>query len=228
MNHPQGLSNRIDAYLVQLRECLGELPPDEVTDILKEIRGHILERAEASGELTDERLVAILKSLGRPEEIAPLYQADAAVARARVSLSPRIVMRGIQRWSRVSGWGLALFIVGVAGYATGFALILCGIGKIIAPARFGGWVGPHHFDIGVNNDPASQRRPRPVARADRPHRRPGPDPRDHPGPPLDAALRAAAKAHRLRRQPAASASLLGPVSLSASCASALCVLATST
>ena len=156
MNHSQGLSNRIDAYLLQLRECLGELPPEEVTDILREIRGHILERAEASGELTEERLVAILKSLGRPEEIAPLYQADAAVARARISLSPRVVMRGIQRWSRVSGWGLALFIVGVAGYATGFALILCGIGKIIAPAEFGGWVGPHHFDIGVNNDPAAR------------------------------------------------------------------------
>jgi uncharacterized membrane protein len=114
MNHSQGLSNRIDAYLLQLRECLGELPSEEVTDILREIRGHILERAEANGELTEERLVAILKSLGRPEEIAPLYQADAAVARAKVSLSPRVVMRGIQRWSRVSGWGLALFITGVA------------------------------------------------------------------------------------------------------------------
>ena len=157
MNHSQGLSNRIDAYLLQLRECLDELPPDEVTDILREIRGHILERAETSGELTEERLVAILKSLGRPEEIAPLYQADAAVARAKVSLSPRVVMRGVQRWSRVSGWGLALFIVGVAGYATGFALILCGIGKIIAPSQFGGWVGPHDlFNIGVNNDPAAR------------------------------------------------------------------------
>ena len=156
MNHPQGLSNRIDAYLLQLRECLGELPPEEVTDILREIRGHILERAEANGELTEERLVAILKSLGRPEEIAPLYQADAAVARAKVSLSPRVVMRGIQRWSRVSGWGLALFITGVAGYATGFALLLCGIGKIIAPSQFGGWVGHAHFDIGVNNDPAAR------------------------------------------------------------------------
>jgi len=156
MNHPQMLSNRIDAYLLQLRECLGELPPEEVTDILREIRGHILERAEANGELTEQRLVTILKSLGRPEEIAPLYQADAAVARAKVSLSPRVVMRGVQRWSRVSGWGLALFITGVAGYATAFALILCGIGKIIAPSQFGGWVGPHAFDIGVNHDPAAR------------------------------------------------------------------------
>ena len=156
MNHPQGLQNRIDAYLSQLRECLGELPPEEVAEILREIRGHILERAEASGELTEERLVAILKSLGRPEEIAPLYQADAMVARARVSLSPRVVMRGIHRWSRASGWGLALFVAGVVGYATGFALVLCGIGKILAPQQFGAWVGPHAFDIGVINDPSAR------------------------------------------------------------------------
>jgi uncharacterized membrane protein len=157
MTHPQGLSNRIDAYLLQLRECLGELPPEEVTEILKEIRGHILERAEASGELTEERLVAILKSLGRPEDIAPLYQADAAVARARISLSPRVVMRGIQRWSRVSGWGFVLFVAGVVGYAGGFALILSGICKIFAPAQIGAWVGPHAvFNIGVNNDPAAR------------------------------------------------------------------------
>ena len=56
--------------------------------ILQEIRGHILERAEATGELTEDRLVGILKALGRPEDIAPLYQAEALMARARSSFSP--------------------------------------------------------------------------------------------------------------------------------------------
>src|SRR5439155_14910687 len=91
MSHPDKLQQRIDAYLMQLRRSLGELPPDEVNEILQEIRGHILERTEASGELTDERLVEILKALGSPDEIAPLYQADALMARARASLSPRVV-----------------------------------------------------------------------------------------------------------------------------------------
>ena len=52
MNQPEKLQQKIDAYLMQLRRSLGELPPDEVTEILQEIRGHILERTEASGELT--------------------------------------------------------------------------------------------------------------------------------------------------------------------------------
>jgi uncharacterized membrane protein len=156
MSHPARVQERIDAYLMQLQRSLGELPPEEVNEILQEIRGHILERAEASGELTDERLVEILKALGRPEEIAPLYHADALMARARSSLSPRVVMRGVHRWSTVSAWGFALFIIGVVGYATGGALILAGVGKIFAPSQIGAWVGLHSFDIGVNNDPSAR------------------------------------------------------------------------
>ena len=148
------LQRRIDAYLAELRRCLGELPPQDVHEILQEIRGHIFERAEASGELTEDRLVAILKALGRPDEIAPMYQVDAVVAKARSSFSPRVVMRGIHRWSMVSVWGLVLFVIGVVGYATAAALILAGMGKIIAPDQFGAWVGPHTLlDIGVNHDP---------------------------------------------------------------------------
>jgi hypothetical protein len=63
-------------------------------------------------------------------------------------------MRGIHRWSMVSVWGFVLFVLGIVGYATGFALIVGGLGKIIAPNQVGAWVGPHTiFDIGVNNDP---------------------------------------------------------------------------
>jgi uncharacterized membrane protein len=156
MSHPEKLQQRIDAYLLQLRRSLGELPPEEVAEILQEIRGHILERAEASGELTEERLVEILKALGKPEEIAPLYHADAFMARARSSLSPRVVMRGVHRWSTVSAWGLALFVLGIVGYATGGALILAGLGKIFAPSQIGACVGPHAFNIGTNNDPAAR------------------------------------------------------------------------
>jgi len=157
MSSTDRLQPKIDAYLTQLRRSLSELPPDEVSEILREIRGHILERAEASGELTEERLVAILKALGSPEQIAPLYQADALVARARTSLSPRIVMRGIHRWSTLSAWGLLLFVLGLVGYATGGALALAGLLKIFSPSHVGAWVGPHTiFDIGVNNDPTAR------------------------------------------------------------------------
>jgi uncharacterized membrane protein len=151
MTRAELLQTRIDSYLAELRRCLGELPPEEVHDILQEIRGHILDRAEASGELTEERLVGILKALGRPEDIAPLYQVDSVVAKARSSLSPRVVLRGIHRWSVVSGWGLVLFVLGVVGYATGFSLMLTGILKVIWPNEVGAWVAPGKFSIGTNS-----------------------------------------------------------------------------
>lgn len=156
MMKAETLQTRIDAYLSELRRCLGELPPEEVHDILQEIRGHILERTEASGELTEERLVEILKALGRPEDIAPLYQVDSVVAKARVSLSPRVVLRGIHRWSVVSAWGLVVFVLGIVGYATGFSLMLSALAKIVSPDRVGAWVGGGHFSIGTISDPAAR------------------------------------------------------------------------
>jgi hypothetical protein len=66
-------------------------------------------------------------------------------------------MRGIHRWSMVSVWGFVLFVLGIVGYTTGFALIVGGLGKIIAPNHIGAWAGPHTiFDIGVNNDPTAR------------------------------------------------------------------------
>jgi HAAS domain-containing protein len=47
MTRPEMLQRKIDSYLAELRRCLGELPPEEVHDILQEIRGHILERCSA-------------------------------------------------------------------------------------------------------------------------------------------------------------------------------------
>jgi hypothetical protein len=56
----QPQQTRIDTCLMRLRRSLGELPPEEVNEILREIRSHLLDRAEASGELTDEKLARIL------------------------------------------------------------------------------------------------------------------------------------------------------------------------
>ena len=90
--------SRIESYLANLRRYLRELPPEEATDILLEIRSHIIDRAEAAGDLSDERVVQILQALGRPEEIGPLYESEAMINRARVSFSPCLILRTTLRW----------------------------------------------------------------------------------------------------------------------------------
>ena len=156
MSSDERLQRKIDAYLRELRRCLGELPPEEVNDILQEIRGHILERAESSGELTEERIVAILKGLGRPDEIAPLYQADSLMARARTSLSPALVLKGMLRWAMLSVKGFVIFLVGLIGYSLAIGFLFGGIGKIFAPHAVGFWVSPDTFSIGTNSNPAAR------------------------------------------------------------------------
>lgn len=153
--HPDRLQTRIDAYLMRLRRSLGELPPEEVADILREIRGHILERAEAAGDMTDERLVAILQALGRPEDIAPLYQAEALMARARSSYSPTLLLRGALRWAMLSVKGFAIFMAGLLGYGIALGFLAGGFGKMIAPRVIGAWVSPGTFSLGTNNNPAA-------------------------------------------------------------------------
>jgi uncharacterized membrane protein len=153
--HSERLQTRIDAYLMRLRRSLGELPPEEVTDILREIRGHILERADAAGEMTDERLVAILQTLGRPEDIAPLYQAEALMARARTSYSPTLLLRSALRWAMLSVKGFAIFLAGLIGYGIALGFVAGGFGKIVAPRMVGAWVTPGSFSIGTTNNPAA-------------------------------------------------------------------------
>lgn len=150
------LQTRIDAYLMNLRRCLGELPPEEVNDILREIRSHILERAEAAGELNDEKLVAILKALGKPEDIGPLYQAEAMVARARSSFSPTLILRTVLRWSMKSVLGFVVFIAGLLGYGMGVGFLFSAMMKPFFPDLVGAWVGEHGFTIGMTDAPGRQ------------------------------------------------------------------------
>lgn len=152
MSSSEKLQRKIDAYLSELRRSLGELPAEDVQEILREIRGHILERAEASGELNDAKLVEILTALGRPDQIAPAYQAEAVVRTARGSVSPVLILRGVFRWAMLSVWGFALFVVGLVGYTLGLALFVAGVGKIFFPAEIGGWLSPGGFSIGTLSD----------------------------------------------------------------------------
>jgi uncharacterized membrane protein len=147
----QPLQTRVDAYLMRLRRSLGELPPEEVSEILREIRSHILDRAAASGEMTDEKLAAILKELGQPEDIGPLYQADAMVARARSSFSPSLILRTTARWATMSIAGFVSFILGLFGYGMALGLIIAAVMKPIMPDRVGAWASNNGFTIGVQD-----------------------------------------------------------------------------
>ena len=134
---------------MRLRRSLGELPAEDVNDILREIRGHILERAETAGEMTDESLQRILRELGQPEDIGPLYQTEAMVARARSSFSPSLIFSTTLRWAMRSFVGFVVFLAGLLGYGTALGFLICAILKPFMPEQVGMWVGSDGFTIGT-------------------------------------------------------------------------------
>jgi uncharacterized membrane protein len=143
------LQERIDAYLKRLRQALGALPPEEIADIVREIRGHIIERAEATASLNQEALTRILNALGDPDDIAALYQSRAMVARARASTSPSLILMAAIRWAGMSVIGLVTFVFGVFGYVMGIGLFVTALLKVLYPDRVGVWVGPHGWDFSM-------------------------------------------------------------------------------
>jgi uncharacterized membrane protein len=143
------LQERIDDYLRRLRLALGALPPDEVSDIVREIRGHIIERADSTASLNAEALKRILTSLGDPHDIASLYQSRVIVARARASTSPLLILRAAGRWAGMSLIGLVTFAFGVFGYVMGIGLFVTAVLKVLYPDRVGMWVGPHGWDLSM-------------------------------------------------------------------------------
>lgn len=150
------LQPKIDAYLASLRRALAGLPAEEVSEILLEIRGHILEKAEAAGQLTPERLRDILRALGSPEEIAPLYHAEALVSRARASVSPVLLLRGAQRWAMVSVAGFLTLLVGLAGYGSALCFLLGALLKPFLRNEIGLFLSPRSLVWGVASNESAR------------------------------------------------------------------------
>jgi hypothetical protein len=99
--------------------------------------------------------VAILEALGKPEDIGPLYQAEAMVARARSSFSPTLILRTVVPWAMVSVVGFIAFIVGITGYSAGLAFLGCAILKPIFPDRMGAWTDAGGFSIDFRDAPST-------------------------------------------------------------------------
>lgn len=99
-DHPEPPQGQIDLYLDALRKQLAGLPADDVEEILRELRGHIVERAaDSDSQSYGTSVERILRQLGTPEQIGAHYRADALVAHARVSYSPALIIRATSRTS---------------------------------------------------------------------------------------------------------------------------------
>lgn len=140
--HASPTDVRVDDYLGRLRKALAGLSGEAVSEILEELRGHILEKAALNGEggeVTPDAVENVLAALGTPGELAAQYLADDLLERASRGWSPLLLLRGLLRWASLSAAGVFVFIGCLAGYFVGGSFLLCGILKPLHPQSAGLW-----------------------------------------------------------------------------------------
>jgi hypothetical protein len=156
--------HKIDAYLKVLGKRLRGLSDQDSSDVVKEIRSHILDKAAMEGEVTPGSVASALADLGSPEELAGQYLTDDLLARAQVSGSPWLVLQSLFRWASLSLVGLSMLTFSVIGYILAGSFALCALLKPIHPQTAGLWLLPEPEDaysyslrLGFSSPPAHGR-----------------------------------------------------------------------
>jgi membrane protease YdiL (CAAX protease family) len=144
----------LTGYLDDLRARLRGLPPDEVDDIVAELRSHVLESLResgppgasgpgvtADGTAPGEALAAIFDRVGAPADLAALYRADRQLGQALDPVArgfrPLRLLTGVVRWASVSLAGAGALLVLVAGYGVAISFCIAAATKLFAPGRVG-------------------------------------------------------------------------------------------
>jgi hypothetical protein len=131
---------RVHGYLFVLRQSLKTfLPPDTVSDAVREIESHLRERVDAAAPVPDERaaLEKILNDLGPPLRVAQAYSAERTIDEAVTTGRFVPILRAIWQLAvtTIAGFftALGLFV----GYITSFAFLALAALKPIFPNNVG-------------------------------------------------------------------------------------------
>jgi hypothetical protein len=136
MNAVFAAERDIDSYLNRLKASLRGLPADQVEDIVREIRSHLMECAGSD----PERLTEAFARLGDPATLGGAYRMDDLALRAQTSRSPLLLLRLVMHWATRSLEGLGALVVAFLGYATALIALGCALVKPFMPDRVGLWV----------------------------------------------------------------------------------------
>lgn len=150
VNAAQSAQKKINKYLQDLNTALRTLPSEQASDIVEELRSHIVEKTNASGDLTPACVDEVLGDLGRPEDLASLYLTDNLQVRALASRSPLLILRSLFRWASLSFAGFFVLIGSLLGYFVSAALVACALLKPIHPRTAGLWLIPDGADYEIS------------------------------------------------------------------------------
>lgn len=138
MTSNTGPEAKVEAYLLRVRSALRGLPATQKEEILRELRAHILERAEAGSS----GMEAALTALGDPVALAKMYLANNLFELAACTCSPLLVLDSVGRLAKRSVAGFTVFVTVIAGNTMGVMLLFAAVEKFFSPiwpAQVGLW-----------------------------------------------------------------------------------------
>jgi hypothetical protein len=134
--HPDPL----ETYLQTVRNHLQSLSPEDTSEIIRELRSHVLDRVK--GDLSHATIGATLTRLGDPREIARINLRMRVAAVAVGHPTPLTIARTLTRLAAIGGKGLLIFILSLTGYTFAGCWLLTAVAKPFAPDRVGLWLLP--------------------------------------------------------------------------------------
>lgn len=145
------MNQRVDLYLARLEHALAGVPPTERSEIVREIRAHILDSVAGASDPQDAT-DRVLRLLGTPEDLANRYAAESLFTRARYSFSPLLLVHTCWRWAKLGMRGMAAFLLAIIGYSLALGLTISVFAKPFIPG-VGLWLGREGLNVGVPSHP---------------------------------------------------------------------------
>lgn len=142
-------SELLDRYLSQVRAGLRSLPSEQVDEILRELRSHIVERAGERGGLDTENVRTTLQALGDPVQLAGQYLTENLFSRTAATRSPLLMAQSLFHWGTLSLEGFAIASVSLLLYLVGITCLTMAATKLFKPDETGVWLyaDPAHPDV---------------------------------------------------------------------------------
>ncbi|MGH9868642.1 MAG: HAAS signaling domain-containing protein [Candidatus Polarisedimenticolia bacterium] len=134
---PDGVE-RLNRYLSDLRARLRRLPDAEASEIVEELRSHVLDSVTGR-PMGDGEVAAVLQRLGDPGELAELYLTDRLLVRAAASWSPWLLLAALMRAATVSAAAFFALMGLTAAYVAAASFFLAALLKPFTPGRVGLW-----------------------------------------------------------------------------------------
>src|ERR1700722_16574577 len=134
------MPDALEAYLAEVTRNLRGLPPAEISEIVDELRSHVLDRMAEEGDAANLR--QILSALGSAKQIAAINLSMRIAAQSAERRSPLSVLRTIVRLAGLSARGFLTFLVSLAGYGFAASWLVTALLKPFWPGQVGLWLLP--------------------------------------------------------------------------------------